>query len=143
MTNYYSAATNGFYSSENKLLFKASDAWPIDAVAVTDDEYFQLLNGQSDGLIITADEDGHPVLTNPPELTLTELNAQATEKRDQLMTLAAAAIAPLQDAVDIRDATDAETALLNAWKKYRVALNRLDLSTAPEITWPEVPGDVA
>lgn len=139
MTNYFSASTNGFYSSENKLLFKASDAWPIDAVAVTDDEYFQLLNGQSDGLIITADEEGHPVLTHPPALTLTELNAQAAEKRDQLMALAATAIAPLQDAVDIGDATDAETALLNAWKKYRVALNRLDLSAAPDIDWPQIP----
>lgn len=30
-------------------------------------------------------------------------------------------------------------ASLAAWKKYRVALNRLDLSAAPDITWPEKP----
>ena len=34
------------------------------------------------------------------------------------------AIAPLQDAVDVDDATQADEALLKAWKKYRVALNR-------------------
>ncbi|HAL6907736.1 TPA: tail fiber assembly protein, partial [Escherichia coli] len=26
-----------------------------------------------------------------------------------------------------------------AWKKYRVLLNRVDTSTAPDIEWPEIP----
>ena len=51
----------------------------------------------------------------------------------------AAAIAPLQDAVDVDDATDNELARLKAWKQYRVALNRLDLAAAPDIDWPAVP----
>jgi hypothetical protein len=55
--------------------------------------------------------------------------------------VADAAIAPLQDAVDIDDATDAETALLKAWKKYRVALNRLPEQAGYPTTvdWPAVP----
>jgi hypothetical protein len=55
--------------------------------------------------------------------------------------VADAAIAPLQDAVDIDDATDAETALLKAWKKYRVALNRLPEQAGYPTTvdWPTVP----
>ena len=32
-----------------------------------------------------------------------------------------------------------ELASLQAWKKFRVALNRLDLSAAPDIDWPAVP----
>lgn len=71
--------------------------------------------------------------------TSEEYIAQATAKRDSLMAIANAAIAPLQDAVDIDDATEGEVALLKAWKTYRVALNRLDLSSAPDITWPERP----
>jgi len=71
--------------------------------------------------------------------TIAELIAQAKIKQDSLMAEATAAIAPLQDAVDIGEATADEIALLNAWKKYRVALNRLDLSTAPEIDWPLKP----
>lgn len=71
--------------------------------------------------------------------TSSELISQATVKRDSLMAAATAAIAPLQDAVDIDEATDAEIALLKAWKKYRVALSRLDLSTAPDIEWPTPP----
>ncbi|ENI3623931.1 tail fiber assembly protein, partial [Escherichia coli] len=29
--------------------------------------------------------------------------------------------------------------LMEAWKKYRVLLNRVDTSTAPDIEWPEIP----
>ncbi|KLG49264.1 tail fiber assembly protein, partial [Escherichia coli] len=47
--------------------------------------------------------------------------------------------APLQDAADLEIATEEETSLLEAWKKYRVLLNRIDTSTAPDIVWPEIP----
>ncbi|MBG6242237.1 MAG: tail fiber assembly protein, partial [Candidatus Symbiopectobacterium sp. Dall1.0] len=56
-----------------------------------------------------------------------------------LMQKASAAIAPLQDAADLDMATEAESALLVAWKTYRVLLNRVDISTAPDIEWPEQP----
>ena len=68
-----------------------------------------------------------------------ELIAQATIKRDSLMAVATSVIAPLQDAIDIGSATDAEVELLKQWKTHRVALNRLDLTTAPNIKWPEEP----
>lgn len=58
-----------------------------------------------------------------------------------LRAAADSAIAPLQDAVDIGDATDDEVLSLNAWKKYRVALNRLpdQLSYPTNIEWPITP----
>lgn len=49
------------------------------------------------------------------------------------------AMAPLQDAVDISIATDEETARLAEWKRYRVALSRIDTIKAPDIDWPEKP----
>ncbi|WP_251962302.1 tail fiber assembly protein [Pseudomonas sp. Marseille-Q5299] len=51
------------------------------------------------------------------------------------------AIAPLQDAVDIEDATTEEVAALTLWKKYRVALNRLPEQEGypNEISWPAPP----
>ncbi|MGC0987014.1 tail fiber assembly protein [Pantoea agglomerans] len=48
-------------------------------------------------------------------------------------------IAPLQDAVDIGIATDAEIARLAEWKRYRVELSRIDTSKAPDIEWPVRP----
>ncbi|WP_433886688.1 tail fiber assembly protein [Pseudomonas vranovensis] len=51
------------------------------------------------------------------------------------------AIAPLQDAVDIDDATEADAAKLKAWKAYRVALNRLPNQAGYPVTieWPTAP----
>lgn len=52
-----------------------------------------------------------------------------------------AAIAPLQDAVDLDEATPAEAALLKDWKRYRIALNRLPEQPGypAEIDWPAPP----
>ncbi|WP_134734912.1 tail fiber assembly protein, partial [Escherichia coli] len=64
---------------------------------------------------------------------------EAEEIKNSLMQVASEHIAPLQDAVDLEIATEEETSLLEAWKKYRVLLNRVDTSTAPDIEWPAVP----
>lgn len=59
----------------------------------------------------------------------------------QLRVAADKAIAPLQDAADLGEATPGEAAALIAWKRYRVALNRLpEQPDYPvEITWPSLP----
>ncbi|MBJ9819326.1 tail fiber assembly protein [Citrobacter koseri] len=75
----------------------------------------------------------------PRQYSQNELIEQAETKKAELLSAAAAAIAPLQDAVDIGMATNEETALLLEWKKYRVQVNRVDTSTAPGIEWPEQP----
>ncbi|EBN8660593.1 tail fiber assembly protein [Salmonella enterica] len=64
---------------------------------------------------------------------------EAEETKNSLMQVASEHIAPLQDAVDLEIATEEETSLLEAWKKYRVLLNRVDTSTAPDIEWPTSP----
>ena len=64
---------------------------------------------------------------------------EAEETKNSLMQVASEHIAPLQDAVDLEIATEEETSLLEAWKKYRVLLNRVNTTTAPDIEWPTVP----
>lgn len=79
----------------------------------------------------------------PRVYTNEEYIAQAEILKQELMATAFSTIAPLQDAVEIDEATDAEVSLLKEWKKYRVLLNRVDTSIAPDIVWPEVPDNVA
>lgn len=67
------------------------------------------------------------------------LIAQAEIMKQSLLAEATNVIAPLQDAVDLDMATDEEAAALQEWKKYRVLLNRVDTSTAPDIEWSEKP----
>jgi hypothetical protein len=64
---------------------------------------------------------------------------EAEEKKTRLLNTAAAKIAPLQDAVDTELATDEEKEQLIAWKTYRVLLNRVDTSKAPDIEFPQPP----
>ncbi|PAW49426.1 phage tail protein [Pseudomonas moraviensis] len=57
------------------------------------------------------------------------------------MRVAGLRIAPLQDAVDLDEATEEEALLLTQWKQYRVLLNRLETQPGwPEqIQWPVAP----
>lgn len=75
---------------------------------------------------------------NPP-ISKEQLTAEAEQQKQSLLAEANNAIVPLQDAVDLGMATDEEAAALQAWKTYRVYLNRVDTSTAPDIEWPEKP----
>ncbi|EAX2648223.1 tail fiber assembly protein [Salmonella enterica] len=61
---------------------------------------------------------------------------QAEETKSRLLQMALGKIAPLQDAVDLDEATDKEKASLLAWRKYRVQVNRVD-TLNPD--WPEKP----
>ncbi|WP_265532603.1 tail fiber assembly protein [Pseudomonas saponiphila] len=64
--------------------------------------------------------------------------AEAVAQRDKLLSLAALRIAPLQYAADLDDASADDLALLKKWKKYSVAVNRMDLNKDP-VLWPEQP----
>ncbi|MFP3756778.1 tail fiber assembly protein [Cupriavidus sp. SIMBA_020] len=73
--------------------------------------------------------------TPPPYVPTTEDNVRM---RDMLLRVAAERIAPLQDAVDLGIETPDDVAALKAWKSYRVALNRLEMSLSP-VQWPPQP----
>lgn len=75
---------------------------------------------------------------NPP-VSKEQLIAEAEQQKQSLLAESSNAIAPLQDAVDLEMATEAEITQLTAWKKYRVLLNRVDTSLAPDIDWPQKP----
>ncbi|ENM5425270.1 tail fiber assembly protein [Escherichia coli] len=62
--------------------------------------------------------------------------AAANDQKTHLREIADSEIAWRQDAVDDGIATDAETAALSEWKKYRVLLMRVD-TAKPE--WPTPP----
>lgn len=77
-----------------------------------------------------------------PEPTKEELTASANLERDSRLAEAAIRIAPLQDAVDLDEATDQEVADLKLWKQYRVLVNRVNAQPGfpSDISWPKRPG---
>lgn len=72
-----------------------------------------------------------------PSIQLKDAQGKVAQRR----AAADATIAPLQDAVDLGEATEEEVAMLIAWKRYRVALIRLpDQPGYPAaIDWPAPP----
>ncbi|OEC52278.1 tail fiber assembly protein [Pseudomonas sp. ENNP23] len=67
--------------------------------------------------------------------------AQAISWRDALLRSAAMRMAPLQDAMDLGEATADEQEQLRVWKNYRVQLNRIEQQPGfpNSIEWPEPP----
>lgn len=91
-----------------------------------------------DGLIEITEAEADE-LRSPPPPTKEQLIEHAESKKHILMSDATMAINPLQDAVDFDMATDSEIKSLKEWKKYRIMLNRVDPSLAPDIEWPVKP----
>ncbi|HCA7195044.1 tail fiber assembly protein [Escherichia coli] len=98
-----------------------------------------VLCSETEGVIGGTYRDG--VFSPPPEIAppKSESIAEAEQTRITLLSDAALAIAPLQDAVDLGIATADEQQELTEWKQYRVQVNRIDTSTSPDVVWPEKP----
>ncbi len=86
-------------------------------------------------------EEGPPPDPIPLPPTVEQMMVAANLERDRLLTLAAIRIAPLQDAVDLDQATAEDVALLKKWKQYRVDVNRVpdQVDYPHNILWPMDP----
>lgn len=102
--------------------------------------------------------DGEVVITSPPDsASFCQWNgiewvldsaaqeqaaiAQVFSLRDSLLRSAALRMAPLQDAMELEEATADELDRLRAWRRYRVQLSRVEQQQGfpNAIEWPEVP----
>lgn len=127
MGYFYSPSTNGFYDPEIH-----GENIPEDAVAITPERHAALLEGQSQGKLIQSDENGYPLLADPPAPTDEELASAARSKRDALLSAC--------DWTVLADAPLTTTEKTN-WKAYRQALR--DVTAQPtfpqSVEWPVMP----
>lgn len=128
-------ALAAFYDSEDSPLPEGAQG-----VEITDDAWQALLGAQGAGKVLRLGADGQPEAVDPPPPP-PPTAAQVLQTRDLLLAEATVRIAPLQDAVDIEEATAAEVALLKKWKQYRVALSRVELQVGfpAGVDWPVAP----
>ena len=77
----------------------------------------------------------------PPPERPAPTAAEVLAQRDALLAVAALRIAPLQDALDMDEATDDELERLTEWKRYRVDLNRVEQQDGfpADVEWPKAP----
>lgn len=126
----------------NTIVWDGPDASPMDFGEGV--SYAEIPDGEGNQPSIGWSYDGS-VFEAPP-LTDEQIADQNQQKiannvaiKANLIAQATIAIAPLQDAVDLDEATDAETESLKAWKQYRVAVNRIEANTEADINWPDAP----
>ena len=136
---YYSASRQGFFPVDDKREYESGAGWPEDAIPVTDSDYKALFDAQGKGKIIKPDDNGYPVASEP----VIDYVATAEAERTRRMSALTLRINRLVEAQDDGDITDSELAELAVLRECRTKLRRMDLSNAPDIDWPEVPGDVA
>jgi len=139
---YYSAKTGGFYRESDRDVYEASaNGWPGDTVLVSDDEYNSLFDGQANGRIITADDSGRPVLTDP----VIDWQAAAVQKRQNLLTTASEVTADWRTELQLGIISDEDKNCLVKWMAYIKRIKALDLSSINDeaglnqIAWPNKP----
>ncbi|MDW3090293.1 tail fiber assembly protein [Citrobacter freundii] len=130
----YDAKTNGFYPVLLKESYELAGTWPKAGVEVTEEEYKAMMDGQSTGKVVSADSEGKPVLADIE----IDYVALATAERDRRMAVVTARINQLTEAQDDGDITGDELTELATLREVRTKLRRLDLSTAPDIDWPDM-----
>ncbi|MBC6659852.1 tail fiber assembly protein [Morganella morganii] len=144
MKNYiYSASQNMILPVSLKQIYVDAGTWPEDGTAISDEVAGEFMGQYPQGKTLSHDEDGQPCWADIPPLPKEQQIAEAEEKKQYLLSEAAAAIAPLQDAVDLGIATPEEESALKEWKKYRVLVNRVDTSPGAAAVWPTPPASPA
>ena len=142
MKKYFSNSDSSFYLEDTIQVYEAQGiAVPPDLKKISEQEY--------ESFMVSPDRMTPHYNVNkscmewveiaPPSHEEYIYNAQSMKSR--LLSLATQAISPLQDAVDLSMATEAEILSLQQWKKYRVLLNRIDTNNAPDILWPDAPSN--
>ncbi|MCT4716761.1 tail fiber assembly protein [Enterobacteriaceae bacterium H18W14] len=114
-----------------RLSMDVSELWPLGK-SVADIELKNIPKGVNEkGMWIF---DGVNVVAIPVDYT-----ADAIAQKKELINAASQIIEIIQDAEELDLGRIGESQNLIVWRKYRIELNRVDVSLAPDIKWPEKP----
>ncbi|MVW80165.1 tail fiber assembly protein [Bordetella sp. 02P26C-1] len=136
-TILYSPSTGAFYDTA----FNSPAQIPGDVKQISHETHAELINAQGDGYQIVPGEDGLPTLQAPKPPSEAELRRRALFERDGYLRTATLRMEPLQDAIDLGEATKAEKDAMVEWKRYRLALNRIEQVEGfpTDFEWPQPP----
>ncbi|MCC8232190.1 tail fiber assembly protein [Enterobacter mori] len=139
MTQYFSPTALGFFVEG------VNEVIPEDVVIVSDDVYQEFTSvAWPEGKVIGADDDGQPGWVDAPPLTreqeIIEANAQKQSLIDQTNAYINRKQWPGKAAIGRLKGDELEQ--YNEWLDYLDALEAVDTSTAPDISWPYSPDSV-
>lgn len=141
MSGKYLFCDGIFYPYFEKELYEQAGSWPAGGVDV-DEEIREKFFIYPEGKCIGADGDGYPEWVNLPPPTHEEAVRNAEEKKKQLISSANSYMNSKQwpGKAAIGRLNGEGLALYNTWLDYLDALEYIDVSGAPDIEWPGIPG---
>lgn len=142
MSEYiYSPSENAFYASTLKSTYESNNTWPHDALDISDESAAEFMAEPPEGMIRVAGPDGFPVWEVKPEPSHADQIAAADAEKQSLIDQANEYINSKQwpGKAALGRLKGDELAQYNAWLDYLDALEAVDTSTAPDITWPDKP----
>lgn len=135
----YSASLNMICAVALKNDYVMAGTWPADAVGLDEPQALEFMGEAPPGKIMVAGPDNLPVWVDVPPLTPAELLEEAAQRKSSLLDSAQETISIWQTKLLLGRISEDEKAHLNVWLDYIDALEGIDLSTAPDITWPKKP----
>ncbi|MDS0028053.1 tail fiber assembly protein [Enterobacter cloacae] len=139
MTNYKYSAKNDVFIPASFISEYEEAGWDFsDAIDVDDDVYLEFINPPA-GKVRVAGKDGLPAWEDIPPPTKEQLIEQTEAKKQSLIAEVNTETEMLRAKLALGRIKDDEKALLNAWLDYLDELEAVDVSTAPDVIWPEPP----
>ncbi|MEM8074725.1 tail fiber assembly protein [Morganella morganii subsp. sibonii] len=135
----FSAKSLQFFMIDKKEDYEAAGIWPGDITEVNSDAVQTYAAMPPEGKMLGADKKGKPVWVDTPPLTHAELVEQAEAQKRYLIAEVHTETEMLRVKLALKRIKPDEEALLIAWLDYLDELEAVDVSTAPDITWPVKP----
>lgn len=133
---YFHSKTHGFYSSEFPGTIGSSGLTISDLTEISAEDYMAFFNPPEGKISVWVEDMPMQIMIPGPDY-----QAEARAKRDALIAEANALTYPFSLRMLMgRTLTDAEKDWVHAWMNYTDKLDDLDMSQAPDITWPVKPG---
>lgn len=140
-SKYFSPAENAFYATELKESYVSAGSWPTDAIEVQESLYLEFVAEPPAGKYRGVNNSGMPCWLDIPPLSQDELVKAAEGERQRLIDDANNFINSRQwpAKVAIGRLKGDDLVSFNLWLDYLDVLESLDVSIAPDISWPEGP----
>lgn len=120
-------------------VYEEAGSLPED-IAPVSNETFSIFSGTPpEGMLRGADDNGNPAWVSIPPLSHEQLVEQAEEVKGELLNNAKSTISLWQTELQLDVISDEDKASLIAWMKYIKAVQAVDTSKAPDVSWPDKP----
>ncbi|EBJ5417762.1 tail fiber assembly protein [Salmonella enterica] len=141
----YAFSNGNFYPLSMREVYETSDSWPTEYIEVDESVFTEFSATPPVGKIRGTGDDGMPAWVDIPPPTQAEIIVEAEREKQRRIDAANEFMNSKQwpGKAAIGRLKGDELAQYNLWLDYLDALEAVDTSSAPDITWPTPPAEQA